>query len=420
MNVVHLSDSDIVGGASKATFRLHSALRQIGCQSSVIVREKRSLDDDVRRARVQKKTVLNRISARISQSLINKSAASYTYNYNKVIRSYRGGIEEHLLNASIINLHWIDKLLETSDIKYIYDKFKIPIVWTLMDEEPYTGGCHYTFGCEKFKTECYECHLIKPSRVCDFSKKTWWAKYRQLRDIPLVFVAGTRWQAERIKSSSLFSQHKILVIPLPVNENIFRVINKGAAREVLGIPYDKKVIFAGAASFKDERKGMGYLSDSLKMMHAEFSLPDSQIRRNDVVLLTAGNESKDITSLDLFNTKELGYITDDRVLALAYQSADLFVCPSVEDAGPLMIAEAMLCGIPVVAFNTGGAPDLIEHKRIGYLAETRDSRDLAKGIEFVLKISNEDNMTERIRNIALKNQYQDEVARSYLDMYLSL
>jgi glycosyltransferase involved in cell wall biosynthesis len=102
------------------------------------------------------------------------------------------------------------------------------------------------------------------------------------------------------------------------------------------------------------------------------------------MLLVAGKNGRVLIDKQPFPAVNIGYLRDDLTLALAYQAADLFVCPSVEDGGPMMIAEAMMCGTPVVAFDSGMAPDLIRHRANGYLARVRDAGDLAEGLLFLL------------------------------------
>ena len=114
-------------------------------------------------------------------------------------------------------------------------------------------------------------------------------------------------------------------------------------------------------------------------------------------MVIAGRDANDAMLDVAFPYKSIGFLNDDRLLALAYQSADVFVCPSVEDAGPMMINEAIMCGTPVVAFDMGVAPDLVHTGRTGYRAKLKDSEDLAKGIAGILDL-NEDEYDEMSRN----------------------
>jgi len=114
------------------------------------------------------------------------------------------------------------------------------------------------------------------------------------------------------------------------------------------------------------------------------------------------------------------YLRDDVTLALAYQAADVFVCPSTEDAGPMMIPESMLCGTPVVAFNSGGAPDLIQTMKTGYLAKYKDSNDLASGIHALISSPHLAAIRNAARDIAVKNHSPQVVVSQYIELYHSL
>jgi glycosyltransferase involved in cell wall biosynthesis len=79
----------------------------------------------------------------------------------------------------------------------------------------------------------------------------------------------------------------------------------------------------------------------------------------------------------------LGYLSEQDMVK-AFNAATLFVCPTLEDSGPGILGQAMLCGLPTVAFATGAAVDMIRTGQTGYLAELGSSANLADGIDFIL------------------------------------
>jgi glycosyltransferase involved in cell wall biosynthesis len=226
--------------------------------------------------------------------------------------------------------------------------------------------------------------------------------------------------SRKVRESSLFSQHRIESIPLPIDASLFRPFEQRVARDLLHVPADKKVIFFGATYLEEARKGMAYLVEALQQLRALTDDTGDGLRADDIFLLVAGSNGQKILDMLPFAGRATGQLQDELLLALAYQSADVFVCPSVEDAGPMMIPEAMMCGTPVVAFNAGGAPDLVETMKTGYLANDRDSGDFANGMRALLSLDCLSEMRLAARTAAARAHTPALVAERYTRLYSSL
>lgn len=290
----------------------------------------------------------------------------------------------------------------------------------LMDQEPITGGCHYSFGCAGFTKQCGRCPQLNSTDPQDRSRVIWNRKQKYLQDIPIAFVSGTGWGAERVMESSLFCEHRVEIIPLAIDTTVFRPFDQRAARDLLHLPQDKKVVFFGATYLEDSRKGMAYLVEALHQLSSIIDARSSDLKKEDVFFIVAGLNSKEILQSIPFPNKYLGYFTEDLTLALAYQAANIFVCPSVIDGGPMMISESMLCGTPVVAFNNGIAPDLIKMMKTGYLAAYRDSTDLARGIYELLSTPDLSSIGAAAHEITSRIHCPEVVARLHTQLYNSL
>jgi glycosyltransferase involved in cell wall biosynthesis len=208
-------------------------------------------------------------------------------------------------------------------------------------------------------------------------------------------VVATEWSFRQASSSSLFRNCPIKKILLPIDENIFQPGNKIHARNLFHISPQSRVIFVGAQSITDERKGFTYLFEALANLYKELSIE----QREDILIMTAGD--KDISKSIPFRVKHLGTIRGNEQLVKVYHAADIFVCPSVEDSGPMMINESIMCGTPVVSFEMGVSLDLV-NELTGYRAKNMDSKDLAKGIEFLLFHPHLHSYSERCRKLALE------------------
>lgn len=420
MNILHFSTHDTEGGAAKAAYRLHTALLEAGHSSTMVVGHKQSSDQDVQQVPVHLwRSRLGRVRRHIP--LIGGPKATYMFNFDtetfldaRVLYGHQAGAPD------VICLHWITGFLTVRAIRRLHDHYQCPFVWMLVDQEPLTGGCHYAFGCDGFKRQCGRCPQLSTNRLRDRSRAIWKRKHRHLSRLPIALVAPTSWIAAQAEQSSLFRDRPVEVIPLAIDTSVFRPVDQGVARDLLHVPQDKSVVFFGASSLDDPRKGMGYLAEALDELPSIIDAEHGVLRKEDVFLLVAGHKDRELLEALPFPTKYLGYLQDDVTLALAYQAADVFVCPSVEDAGPMMIPESMLCGTPVVAFNTGGAPDLIETMGTGYLAEYKDSADLANGIHMLLARCNLAAMRKASHDVAVEKHSPPSVAERHAELYESL
>jgi glycosyltransferase involved in cell wall biosynthesis len=384
MRFLHFSTTDGGGGAAKAAYRLHSALRDNGHDSAIVVREKTTVDPDVHMASV------NRFTARVDRMrchlpFIGEERARFTFNFDRAsgVRLH-ATLESLAHKPDVICLHWTSGLLTTADVRRIHERFGCPIFLIVLDQAPVTGGCHYSFGCEGFKQQCGNCPLLqRPSRN-DASRRGWENKRRHLANLPIALIAPTSWTEAKIRESSLFNSHRVECIPLPIDTTVFQPGDAAIARTRLGLPHDRPIIFFGSSYLHEPRKGMAYLREALQFLVNKHKFNNAFTAASPLLLIAGRNPSEVLRELPL-ESRWLGHLDDQRTLAQAYQAADLFVCPSIEDAGPMMIPEAMLCGTPVVAFNTGGAPDLIDHDRTGFLANHKCAVSLAAGIEALLK-----------------------------------
>jgi glycosyltransferase involved in cell wall biosynthesis len=424
MNILHFSTDDITGGAALAAYRLHSALRDAGHLSQMIVRRKKSDDDHVIQIPPPPprpwRSRFDRLRQHLPVLRQPEMVANYTFNFDLEPqidrRSLFGGLARL---PDIICLHWVTELLNARLIRELFDYYQCPVVWVMADQEPMTGGCHYSFGCDGFKNECGCCPQLESINKNDYTHLTWKRKKQYLSKIPICFIAPTGWGVDRIKQSSLFYHHRVELIPYPVDTTVFRPIDQQIARNLLHLPPDKKVIFFGATYLEDRRKGMKQLVEALDKL-IELVDKSDEIRSEDIFLLAAGLNGRDLLAKLPFAGKYAGHFNDQLTLALAYQAADIFLCPSIEEAGPMMIPEAMLCATPVVAFNTGGAPDLIQTMKNGYLAKLGDAADLACGVYRLLTSNSLSEMRVAAHDAANRAHKPAVIAQKHVDLYLSL
>src|SRR6516165_2198072 len=165
MRVVHLASSDTRGGAAIAAYRLHRGLHRIGVDSRMLVAQKGSSDEAVQvAARGQKMS--ERLRRRIRSEVINRDFTRYTPTrpaHLDVFSDDRAPqpnlFSDALAEADLYNLHWVAGFV---DHRAFFNRVSrgMPVVWTLHDVNPFTGGCHYTAGCERFAAACGACPAL--------------------------------------------------------------------------------------------------------------------------------------------------------------------------------------------------------------------------------------------------------------------
>ena len=406
MRVLHLSTSDIEGGAARAAHRLHQGLKTIGVDSQMLVRAKDSLDKTVTAKQdilTKLGPITNGLPLKLHQSH-NQSLFSPQWFSDSVVGSVRK------IEPKIINLHWIcNGFLKIENLA----KFNKPIVWTLQDMWAFTGGCHYTNNCDRYTDSCGSCPQLHSSKQRDLSRWIWQRKAKAWKNLNLTIVAPSSWMAKCAASSSLFQDLRIEVIPFCLDTTKYKPINKQVARESLNLPQEKQLIMFGAlAATKDRRKGFHLL------IHALQSLNLSEWQ--DKIELVVFGASLSENPIDLgFKTNYLGHLNDDVSLAIVYSAADVMVVPSLQEAFGQTASESLACGTPVVAFDATGLKDIVEHQQNGYLAKAYEFEDLAKGIGWVLEHK------ERHQQLCVKARQKAEKefnlplqAKRYLSLYL--
>jgi len=409
MKIIHLNYSDINGGAARAAYRIHQSLLNKGINSKMWVNKKNSDEWTVEEPISKKVKLLNEIRPR----LINHTLGKMIKTKNKIIHSYSifpSNWVRYLneSNADIINLHWIqNEMLSIKDIS----KIKKPIVWTLHDMWAFCGAEHYTDdfrwreGYNSYNKPNYEAGF-------DLNRMTWLRKKKYWKN-PLQIVTPSKWLGKCVGESALMKNWNISVIPYPIDIDFWKSLDKKIARQYLNLETKAQLILFGAlGGHRDPRKGYDLLINALKY------LKDNEKRRIEIVIF---GQSKPRFQLDLgFPVHYLGHLQDDLTIRTVYSAADVMVIPSRKDNLPNTALEAQTCGTPVVSFDVGGLPDIIEHKRTGYIAKSFDIKDLANGIYWVLDNCETTQLNNNARKQAILKYSEKKIAEDYLNIYKNL
>jgi glycosyltransferase involved in cell wall biosynthesis len=414
MKLLMLNADDSRGGAAIATYRLHRGLRSIGVDSYFLVMNK--YIDDVTIIAPARKTVWQRIQTRIFFQRDLRISMRYLAKGKNLFSPARS--PENLAQRvsthkpDVIHLFWMNSgfmKIET------LEKLKKPIVWTLHDMWPFTGGCHYDDECGKFKQSCGKCPLLDSDYERDLSRQVWARKQKSWRNVPVVVVATSYWLAEMARSSSLFKDKRIEVIPNGIDTNKYQPLDKRVARDACGLPQDKKlVLFSAFNVVTDKRKGNQFFVPALRKMAEEGWGENTEL----VVIGASLPENPPDLGLKVHY---MGHLSDEISQVLLYAAADVTVAPSMQENLSNTVMESLSCGTPVVAFNIGGMPDMINHQQNGYLATPFEKDELAAGIMWVLEDNvRHDTLSQRARQTVLERYSLKLVAHRYLALYESI
>lgn len=315
--------------------------------------------------------------------------------------------------ADLIHLHWINSgFLSLQSLKKISSLGK-PVVWTLHDMNTFTGGCHHAGECTNYIGECGDCRFLKAPYKNDISHSIFLKKMEIMNSGIFCFIAVSNWMAERARKSALIGKYRIEVIPNMLDVDIFKPAEKMKIRGELSLPHDKFLILFGAAKLMDKRKGYIYLLQALDEIVK--SMPEAAGKLGLITFGQTGEAPKSAVS-----EYPQYYVKDDIAIAKLYQAADVYVTPTIEDNLPTTVMESLGCGTPVVAFNTGGIPDMVEHKKTGYLAEFKSVEDLITGIQWVQNHPHIETLSENCRRKAVDNFSPEVVLEKHIRLYKSL
>lgn len=371
MKIGHVSHADLAGGAARAAWRIHQALRNQGVESYMTVNEASAHDWTVDGPTGPTAKFSARFRPHIGAQIMK-----FQQSTNRALHSpalLPGGLAARLAKreVSVVNLHWING--EMCSIAEL-GKIDLPIVWTLHDMWPFCGTEHYASN-TRWKDGYKRNNRTPNDRGIDIDRWTW-ARKRHHWKRPIQLVAPSQWLADCARSSALMGSWPVEVIPNPVDLDLWKPRERILARDLFGLPREPKLVLFGAmGGTSDPRKGSDLLLGALDRL--------AKVGAKLELVIFGQRSPKDPTSLG-FPVHYMGHIHDEVALAMLYAAADVFVLPSRQDNLPNTGVEAQASGRPVVAFDIGGLKDIVRHRDTGYLARPFDVDDLAEGISWVL------------------------------------
>lgn len=405
MKVLFLNSSACRGGAARAAVRLFSAVKYEGVATEFLTQE----PADGGGLQCYLSWIRPRLDTLPLVFYPRRTGALFSPSLLPEILTRRVAERQ----PDLIHLHWIQEGFVGIGT---LGRLNLPIIWTLHDSWPFTGGCHLPYDCERYKDACGSCPVLGSTSERDLSRWVFKSKQQVWKNLDITVVSPSRWLARCAQESSLLGGRRIEVIPNGLDISTFRMMDKQAARSSFGLAGKTRLIlFCGANGLQDHNKGFHHLQSALAGIakagygaKLELAIAGSKVQNN---LPNMG-----------VKTTQLGLIRDEYTLNRLYCAADVVVVPSLQENLPNTIMEAMASGTPCVAFNVGGVPDLIDHKQNGYLAQPGDARSLIEGIRWCL-----DQGEESFQQLSCNARFKIEAgfsiehcARKYLSLYQEL
>ncbi|QXH37106.1 glycosyltransferase [Pseudomonas muyukensis] len=378
--VVHLSTNDF-GGAGSAALRFHRSLLGAGYASQMYVAESKAPCASVlpvvsqvlmvRAKRLARRLLPKKLFARV-RSVVSERAifsAQRKYLYFSVGESSERGLNPELVakitEADVLFVHWVAGFVNTFDVLQIQKRTGCKVYYTSMDMAHLTGGCHYYWQCEGYRTDCSDCPAL------DQRHKNYAAYQMRAKSLNILQMGATLLScSQRIHQAgqaSAIPYADYAVLPLPLDSELFTPAPGGAGRQQFRF-------MTNAHDAGDPRKGFEYLQQVLVLLEQQLAEHES------IELLCLDPERLRSLGLERVKLARFDFCHGDAALAALYKQLDLFVSTSIEDAGPMMVGEALMCGVPVVAFDVGIAPEVVKDGANGYIVDRLDVRHMAARI----------------------------------------
>ena len=319
-------------------------------------------------------------------------------------------------NYDLVVIFFWQGMLSYRTIEEIYDKLHCVFRFNMVDYSPMSGGCHFTGNCEGYQHACGCCPAFESQDQNDFTHQNVMYRERVLKKVAPIITGNSYQFGFYEKSFLLHDAYRVMSFPI-IDTDKFSPKNKSALRKKYGIDNLKKhLILFGSQNINDERKGISYLVEALQKLSRMLS----EKMCSEVLLVAIGNDFDKLKPLLPANIDSLGlgFVSKDELPEI-YSMCDMYLCSSVNDAGPMMVNQSLCCGTPVVGFAMGACLDGVKDKGTGYCAKLKDSTDFAEGIYKMLNLNDTGRqmMSEKCRKLAVDNYSLEASANRTIRQY---
>ena len=400
--VLHVIAGNLNKGAARGALWLHEEMLSQGIDSFLFHTGDGNWDSK-RKAIVSKRSTVDSIYVKIVLRIWRKYLTLRYPGYSgELFSSGRGLISltklEKKYKPDVIHLHWINH----HSVAYrSIEKVSSKVVWTLRDMWPFTGGCHYAVGCNRYLEGCGCCPLLSSDKEKDLSSKIFKRKDKYFPS-NVHFIGISEWILTEFKKAHL-SSLKATFIPNGIQTKDWYPVN--AKKEILDFAMGRISILVGALNLSAKYKGGEFVNlVSRRLDPTKFCI---------VLFGKVENKFLDELGLDVLN---LGVISSNVNLRKIYSSCDVYLFPSLLEAFGKTVLESILCGTPVVCFDNSGPAEIVKHNETGYISKSFVTESLIEGIEASASMS----IPEDIRNKTAKFYGVERIAHETNNLYHSI
>ncbi len=406
IKVLHVVAGSLDGGAAKGALCLHAGLLKLNVDSKILNNRESDEANNIYKFVPGWISGVTFFLSRMIDFLVRKlGGVKRGMIFAPGFTGYDITQSQLYKEADIINLHWILGFCNFQTIR----KIEKPVVWTLRDMWPFTGGCQYPIGCEKFEKGCQQCGMF--NYLSGQKIPAYLARKKQeiLAKSNIHYVGISKWISDAALHSLILKDVPGMTIHNNIDVNEFFPVAKQSAREAIGLDTDKKIVVFGAHSLDAEYKGGDLLLKALRRLS-----PD------DYLVAVFGGNDQDILPEIQQESRSFGFIADPEKLRNLYSAGDVFVAPSKIEAFGKTIAEAMACKTPVVCFDAAGPGEIVDHKVNGFKAVPFEAGSLAEGIEWVVNSNNYGELCANARRNVEEKFSNTVIAKKYLELYTEI
>ena len=384
MKILEVSDFHYTGGASIAAFRISDSLTSQGHHLTRISSDSPTPGSALTLGR-KTKSFLN-----LFKSLKSTAVLRFIY-LNEMIRQMSLILERHNPDFCMFhNIHGAGWPLEI--VKSATDY--CPTSWILHD-------------CSSFLGSYYPSHSPLPIDKEKLRLRAYWDSIsKQKTRFPLCAVTPSEWMNKQAKSST-WSDHLVQTIHNPVPYSYFKNRDQNACKRALGVSAKMPLVLCIAGNLEEERKGGNILKEVLNSKLDDFNF------------LLIGRTTKTIF-LQNQNIDQLGFIKDELTMQIAYHAADLVLHPAPIDNLPNTVAEAICAGTPVLAFQTGGLPEMVVSGKSGWLVPEINAQLMIRELHSIIKLKTYKKLRNSTQKLAKQLFDPKKIGEQYMNLFQRL